>query len=175
MMKSLVFAVFIAVAAPAAAQTFDRRAADALHAKDHEKLVDGITTALVGYALLNGFYEQDQKAGGLCDGLIENGSCWPGWKRILLKDAASVGLTVAIAETVKRLIHRTRPDGSDDLSFFSEHTALACVPVGWVPRLKTPIVLSLSVGIGRVSAYKHFPSDVAAGCAVGLLVGRLAR
>lgn len=74
-------------------------------------------------------------------------------------------LTVGIAEVTKALIHRTRPDGSDQQSFFSEHTALATTAA------HSPLTASMAVtvGWGRMSAGKHFGSDVGVGMGIGLL------
>jgi membrane-associated phospholipid phosphatase len=78
--------------------------------------------------------------------------------------ACRTGLAVGVSELAKHLIHRTRPDGSDRMSFFSEHTALAS------SAASTPLGFSLAVtvGWGRASAGKHYDSDVAFGAAVGL-------
>lgn len=172
----IVLACVFAGVAPAGAQSLDEQISSTIHAKGHEKLVDGVTTALVGYALLDAIFTQDKRAGAHgCGNLIENGFCFPAFRRVLVKDAAAIGITVAIAEVVKHVAHRTRPDGSDDKSFFSEHTALAAIPIGLLPRSKTAVVLSFSVGVGRIAAQKHYASDVAVGAAVGWLAGRIAR
>lgn len=73
-------------------------------------------------------------------------------------------LTVALAELTKSLVHRRRPDGSDNKSFYSEHTALTVVSTFsyW------QIPLSFGVGLGRVQAHKHYRTDVLAGSAIGL-------
>lgn len=80
-----------------------------------------------------------------------------------------VGVTVGVAELVKRTVHRTRPDESDRMSFYSEHTALATVASGW--RFQVSVPIAIGAGYLRVAANKHFPSDVA----VGALAGYLAR
>ena len=79
--------------------------------------------------------------------------------------ACRTGLTVAIAETTKRLVHRTRPNGLDRLSFFSEHTALA------TGAASSPVSasLALTVAWSRQASGMHFASDVAVGAGVGIL------
>lgn len=74
-------------------------------------------------------------------------------------------LTIGVAESVKRLVHRDRPDGADQRSFFSEHTALAS------SAAHSPLTasLALSVGWGRQAGGKHFGSDVIVGASVGVV------
>jgi membrane-associated phospholipid phosphatase len=87
--------------------------------------------------------------------------------RGLERFALRVGLVVVGSEVVKRAVHRTRPDGSDDLSFWSEHTALACLsPSRW------GMSLCAMTGAGRVAAGRHYVTDVAAGAAVGWVARR---
>lgn len=77
------------------------------------------------------------------------------------------GFTVGIAELTKLLVHRERPDHSDNKSFFSEHTALAVSSSGY--RLSFGIPISFGAGYLRIAAAKHFDTDVLAGTGVGLL------
>lgn len=79
-----------------------------------------------------------------------------------LRYAAVLGST----EATKRLVHRTRPDGSDDKSFFSMHTALAFAASGWKVEIGIPI--AAGAGYGRMAADKHFLTDVIAGLFTGL-------
>jgi len=82
-----------------------------------------------------------------------------------------VGLTVAAAETAKHTVSRVRPNGSDDRSFFSEHTALAAVASGW--RLSIGVPIAAGVGYGRAAAGAHYGSDIGVGAAVGELLRRV--
>lgn len=91
----------------------------------------------------------------------------------LKQEAWRVGLTVSISEIVKRLVHEKRPDGSDDKSFFSEHTALAASAQGW--KLEIGIPLTGGTAVGRVVARKHYVWDVLVGAGVGTLVERCVR
>lgn len=85
--------------------------------------------------------------------------------------ACRTGLTIGIAEVTKRLVHRTRPNGSDRMSFFSEHTALATSSTGSPLRAS----LALTVAWGRQAGGNHFASDVAVGVGVGLLSRKVCR
>jgi membrane-associated phospholipid phosphatase len=90
----------------------------------------------------------------------------PNRKQAFLCEGLRVGLSSVAAEVTKRLIHEDRPDGSDNRSFFSEHTsttASAVSSLGW------NIGLTIGVGFGRMAANKHYPWDVAAGAGVGEL------
>lgn len=87
-------------------------------------------------------------------------------KRALIDQALRTGLTVAVSEIVKRVVHRERPDGSDNRSFFSEHSALSIASTGWDVRFSIP--LSLSTGYLRTAAAKHYVSDVLVGLGAGL-------
>jgi membrane-associated phospholipid phosphatase len=74
--------------------------------------------------------------------------------------------TVAISEVTKRLVHRDRPDHSDNKSFFSEHTALAFSSTGLQFQLSVP--LGSTTGLLRVLAAKHHPTDAVFGAGVGI-------
>lgn len=47
------------------------------------------------------------------------------WKRCMVNSALSMGLTVGVTYTLKQTIHEKRPDGTDNKSFPSGHTAVA--------------------------------------------------
>lgn len=87
--------------------------------------------------------------------------------------ALRVGTTIGISEVLKRLIHETRPDGSDNKSFPSEHAALSCVSIDLHggKALGVQIPLAVGTGTGRIVADKHHWWDVAAGCGLGLALG----
>jgi membrane-associated phospholipid phosphatase len=88
-------------------------------------------------------------------------------------EALRHGILLAATEGTKALVHRTRPDGSDRKSFYSEHTALAVLDSGWKLELSIPI--ALGAGYGRAAAGKHYTSDILVGAAAGLLAGRICR
>jgi membrane-associated phospholipid phosphatase len=93
---------------------------------------------------------------------------------------ATQALVVDMAYTsaLKHLASRTRPDGSDRLSFPSGHTssafALATVAdahYGW--KLGVPSYLAASaIGLSRISMNRHHLSDVVAGAAIGYVTAR---
>lgn len=98
------------------------------------------------------------------------------WQSLVRTDARTrwnwacrTGLSIGLAELSKALIHRTRPNGSDRKSFFSEHTALASTSA------HSPLSASLSVvvGWGRQAGGNHFGSDVAVGAGVGLFARKV--
>lgn len=154
MRRLLVLVVLLAFAAPARAQVGpDQAARDALHWTGHEKLVDVTSTVLVGVALfVPCFDNRDLSA-------TETVSC-------LRHQGIQVGLGILAAELTKRLVHRPRPDASNDLSFYSEHTELACLSV-----IRTRwLAVCPAVAVLRIAANKHWLTDTAAGAgAAGVL------
>jgi len=89
-------------------------------------------------------------------------------KHCAIKQAERTAINIAAAEGVKRWIHRDRPDGSDNMSFYSEHTAITAMG----PRLVFTLPLTFSTGYLRMAANKHYFTDVLVGAGVGLLTGR---
>lgn len=71
------------------------------------------------------------------------------WGRMAVSDAISAVLMAGIVGTLKNTTNVTRPDGSDDGSFPSGHTA--------------------ATGLMRVANNKHWLSDVLTGAGVGIL------
>lgn len=112
-----------------------------------EKAADWISTGLVGANLGADIYHDVKH------------HCV---KNLLLRN----GLTVGAAELTKLFVHENRPDGSDQKSFYSEHSALAMANYGWSYRVGFSI--ALGAGVGRVVASKHHPTDVLVGLAAGL-------
>jgi membrane-associated phospholipid phosphatase len=88
----------------------------------------------------------------------------------------AAGSSLFVAEILKSSIHSKRPDGSDNKSFPSAHTALAFSAAAffdqrygqqqpqWTPALYG---LAALTGIARVEAHKHRWVDVVAGAAIG--------
>ena len=94
----------------------------------------------------------------------------------LAQGMKTAGTTVLAVEALKALVPEQRPDGSDDRSFPSEHTALAFaaatyfdVRYGQEYRAYVPVMYGLAAltGVARVQAKKHFAKDVIAGAVVG--------
>jgi membrane-associated phospholipid phosphatase len=90
--------------------------------------------------------------------------------------ALSLGSTVAAAELLKSTVHARRPDGSDNKSFPSGHTAVAFSAVSYIDRRYgeqygafVPALYGVAAltGVARVEAKKHNWGDVLAGGAIG--------
>jgi len=89
--------------------------------------------------------------------------------------AYALGANLAINQIVKVAVGRTRPDGSS-FSFYSGHTTAAFTGAqllyrmyGWKAGVPAYAAASL-VGLYRVEASKHFPSDVLVGAAMGIWI-----
>jgi undecaprenyl-diphosphatase len=94
-------------------------------------------------------------------------------------------VTSVLVVVVKRAVRRKRPAldiqasvPPDRFSFPSGHTAaafaVAVAMTGTMPLLVPPLlVLAIIVGYGRMYLGVHYPLDVGAGAAVGLLTGSL--
>lgn len=81
------------------------------------------------------------------------------------QQAFSVAFAYGVSEALKLAVHKTRPDGSDNQSFPSMHTALAEASSGWNVYLGTTI--AIGTGASRVAANKHDKRDVSIGFAIG--------
>jgi len=120
----------------------------------HRQLADRLSDVLVGVQIAAEFREawrEDDRSRAL--------RCWG------LKNAIGYGVN----EGVKRLIKRNRPDGSDAKSFWSMHSMGAAQNGGEGWRL----ALTVNVGLLRMGADKHFPSDVAVGFGAGWLTSKI--
>lgn len=93
----------------------------------------------------------------------------------LKREALRVGLTVAATHASKHFIRRERPDKSDLKSFFSGHTALACVGGFSSKREAAGLALCAAAGYLRVAADRHWVTDVLVGAGVGWAMSRIAR
>lgn len=100
--------------------------------------------------------------------------------------AAAFGAHAA-AVVLKRVVRRPRPDDPavqvlvrtpSDLSFPSAHaasTTAACVALSGIVGPVPAAALAGGMALSRVVVGVHYPSDVAAGAAVGALTGALVR
>jgi len=92
--------------------------------------------------------------------------------------AQATAVDLAIVNSLKFITQRERPDGSSNLSFPSGHAADAFTVAtvfshyyGW--KWGVPLYAAAGfIAVSRVEKGKHWPSDVAAGAAIGLLAGR---
>jgi len=84
----------------------------------------------------------------------------------------------AVTASIKYAVGRTRPDGSDNLSFPSGHTSTSFM---WAtvlsrtygPKAGIPAYIAASyVGVTRLEENAHHLTDVVAGTAIGYIVGR---
>ena len=135
-------------------------------------LTSGQTQAGTGLTWANG---SDLLAVGLP--ALAAGAAWgqgdtEGFKQLTL----TMSTTVGTAEVLKASVHSMRPDGSDNKSFPSGHTAVAFAAVRFMDRRygeqMTPYTPWLYVaagmtGVARVEANKHHWRDVLAGGALG--------
>ncbi len=92
--------------------------------------------------------------------------------------AQATTVDLAIVNGLKYVTQRERPDGSNTRSFPSGHAADAFMIAevfshyyGW--KWGVPLYAAAGlIAVSRVEKGKHWPSDVAAGAAIGLLAGR---
>lgn len=138
--------------------------------------------AVAGDALVSPWTTQRQTANILSDVTVAADlalDTWASWKapdrrQAFTKQLIRDGSILGVSELTKRLVHRTRPDGSDQLSFYSEHTAFAASAIGG-PRIAFVLPLTLSTGYLRIAADKHYLTDTLVGALVGGLVGHFTR
>ncbi|HUR19853.1 MAG TPA: hypothetical protein VMZ90_03540, partial [Vicinamibacterales bacterium] len=80
-------------------------------------------------------------------------------------------LTFGLVELGKWAIHRDRPNGYDDNSTPSGHTAFATTAA------QSPMTAGFTVAVawGRQAGGMHYASDVALGAGVGLLARELCK
>lgn len=135
-------------------------------------LLPGLAMAGNGLTWANG---SDMLAVGLP--ALAAGASWAqgdteGFRQLTL----SLGTTVGASELLKRTVHSTRPDGSDNKSFPSMHTAVAFSAVRYLDkRYATEVApyrpwlyaAAALTGVARVESDKHRWRDVLAGGALG--------
>lgn len=104
------------------------------------------------------------------------------FKKQLLISGASVAILNAIVQPLKKVTHEIRPNWSvNENSFPSSHTATSflCAEI-FHQELKDqyPVVsnmgyvVSAATGVLRILKNKHWVTDVVAGAALGILVGK---
>jgi len=89
-------------------------------------------------------------------------------KHAFLMQGIRTGSNLGAAELIKLVVHRIRPDLSDNKSFPSEHTELSAMGTS----IAVSIPLAAGTGYLRMAANKHFLTDTIAGLGIGFLTGR---
>lgn len=100
------------------------------------------------------------------------------WSRMLASDAFSALLMGGVVNTLKQTTHVVRPDGSNDHSFPSGHTATAFMTATMLTKEyghKSPWIgigaytVASATGLMRMANNKHWLSDVLTGAGIGIL------
>ena len=100
------------------------------------------------------------------------------WGRMLTSDAFSALLMGSVVYSLKQTTHVTRPDGSNDQSFPSGHTATAFMTATMLTKEyghKSPWIgigaysVATATGLMRMANNKHWLSDVLTGAGIGIL------
>ncbi len=100
------------------------------------------------------------------------------WGRMLASDAFSAAIMGAVVNTMKTTTHVMRPDGSNDHSFPSGHTATAFMTATMLTKEYghlSPWVgigsytVATATGLMRMANNKHWLSDVLTGAGIGIL------
>ena len=100
------------------------------------------------------------------------------WGRMLVSDAFTVLLMASTVNTLKQTTHVVRPDGSNDHSFPSGHTATAFMTATMLTKEYghiSPLIsigaytVASSTGLMRMANNKHWLSDVLTGAGIGIL------
>lgn len=103
------------------------------------------------------------------------------WRQRAIMVVTAEIITEVIVQPTKRLVHAARPDGSDNRSFPSGHAARAFMGAellrqthGTWPGV-AGYVFATGVAALRISAGRHYLTDVVGGAGVGILSAQLAR
>ena len=107
---------------------------------EHRDLAAGISNALVGVQVAGTIYQDV--------------STWRGGDRKpTYRSGCAIGLALAMSETLKRAFPEIRPDGSDDKSWPSGHSAAGAALSGW--RFEFGVPLGAMIGLFRDAANVH--------------------
>lgn len=100
------------------------------------------------------------------------------WDRMLVSEGLSAALMVSAVELTKRGSSKSRPDGDDNRSMPSGHTAIAFMGATMLHKEYGHISPWISVGgysaatavaVSRVASNRHWPADVVAGACIGIV------
>lgn len=99
------------------------------------------------------------------------------WKRRIAVSVLSFGVNAAVTYSLKKSIHKMRPDGTDNESFPSGHTSVAFCGATTLMheyRKVSPWIgvagyaVATGVAVDRVRRNRHHWEDVVAGAAIGV-------
>lgn len=105
------------------------------------------------------------------------------WGRMLVTDAIATSLMTSTVQLSKHTTDVTRPDGSDNHSFPSGHTATAFMIATMLSKeygYLSPLVsvgsyaMATTTGLMRIANNKHWLSDVMAGAGIGIISTEMA-
>ena len=100
------------------------------------------------------------------------------WGRMLASDAFSAAIMAGVVNTMKTTTHVMRPDGSNEHSFPSGHTATAFMTATMLTKEYGHIspwvgigsyTMATATGLMRMANNKHWLSDVLTGAGVGII------
>lgn len=100
------------------------------------------------------------------------------WGRMLTSDAFSALIMGSVVYSLKQTTHVMRPDGSNDHSFPSGHTAMTFMAATMLSKEygpKSPWIsvgaysVATATGLMRMANNKHWLSDVLVGAGIGIL------
>lgn len=105
-----------------------------------------------------------------------------GWGQMAVSNGVGAAVVAGSVYGLKRAVNAERPDGSDNRSFPSGHTAWAFFGATVLSHelgYRSPwytvgaYTVACGVGISRVIEKEHFPTDVVAGAGIGIIAGQL--
>jgi hypothetical protein len=92
--------------------------------------------------------------------------------------AQATVLSAGLAVAAKSAVHRERPNGENDRSFYSGHTSnafawAAVIDRYYGRRASIPAyTFAALIGMSRIEKNKHYLTDVTAGAAIGYILGK---
>lgn len=100
------------------------------------------------------------------------------WGRMIASDAFSMAIMASVVQTMKHTTNVMRPDGSDNHSFPSGHTAMAFMTATMLTKEYGHIspwigvgayTFASGTGLMRIANNKHWISDVLTGAGIGII------
>ncbi len=104
------------------------------------------------------------------------------WNRMLVSDAFSMVLMASVVQSMKHTTDVTRPDGTDNHSFPSGHTATAFMTATMLTKEYGHVspwigvgayTFATGTGLMRIANNKHWLSDVLTGAGIGIITTEL--